>query len=87
LKNNVPLPHDSIITITLPKMNLEAPRSLRKSYIVDPNNLSCRAVEGVDLNLACKFESVDTENDKITITGILPNGQPEIDTQMIIAIS
>ncbi len=40
LMNSIPLPVDSIITIDLPKMNIEAPSSLRKSYIVNSGTLS-----------------------------------------------
>ena len=78
LINNIPLPHDSIITIDMPKMNIDAPRSLRKSYIVDSDNIVCTAIQNVDAALECNFENVDSENDRLTITGILPAGLTEV---------
>ena len=86
LMNNIRLPHDSIITIDMPKMNIAAPRSLRKSYVVDEGSLSCTAVQNVDQGLQCKFENIDTENDRLTITNILPDGKTELNTLMIIEI-
>jgi ABC-type amino acid transport substrate-binding protein len=84
--NSIPLPHDSIITIDLPKMNIEAPPSLRKSYVVDAGSLSCSAIQNVDAGLECSFENIDSLNDRLTITGILPTGQSVVDTSMIIEI-
>ncbi len=51
LVNSIPLPAGSIITIDLPKMNSEAPPSLRKNYIFDVGNLDCSAIQNVDAGL------------------------------------
>ena len=78
LINNIPIPHDSIITIDMPKMNIAAPRSLRKSYVVDSDNIICTAIQNVDRGLKCVFENIDSENDRLTITDILPDGVTEL---------
>lgn len=86
LMNSIPLPKDVIITIDMPKMNIEAPRSLRKSYVVDSGSLGCTSIKTIDSALKCTFENIDNENDRLTITNILPNGLTVIDTEMIIEI-
>jgi hypothetical protein len=85
LINSIALPAGSIITIDLPKMNLEAPRSLRKSYVVDPDNMVCKAIQNIEASIKCKYEVIDNEMDRLTITDILQNGQ-SAGSQLVIEI-
>jgi hypothetical protein len=84
LELGIAMPPNTIITVSFPKHNPEAPRSLRRSYFVDDAATACRAVENVDTGLRCAVKPAqpqsipgaiaDQEYDALTITGALPSG-------------
>jgi len=53
IRMEIAMPPNAVITLDFPLHNPEAPRSLRRSYFVDPANTVCLSVKGADAGLTC----------------------------------
>ena len=59
-----------------PKFNPEAPRSLRKSYFVNPNRILCKGIANAPADISCSLKEIPgaVATERLTISGAIPSG-------------
>lgn len=74
LRSTLAMPNDTVIILTFPKFNPEAPSSLRKSYVVSSSKLTCTAIQNADPGLRCSSKAQGPQSDTLTVSGAFPGG-------------